>query len=573
MTKPDLVLLHAPSNYDFRERAIMYGPISDVIPSTPLFEMYPIGFVSIAAYLEKNGVATRIVNIANRMLTEPRFDVERFLSKLSPLAFGIDLHWLPHAHGSLELAQVIKQLHPSTPTVFGGFSASYFYQELIRYPQVDFVIRGDSAEEPMLKLMQRIKAGASVADVPNLSWKDGAGTVYHNPLSSVLSDLDGIPLDYAYPVRSVLKYRGLSSLLPFNNWLDYPLTAVFTCRGCTLNCLSCGGSRFFFKNVCHRDKPAYRHPQLLAKDIKSIQRYLNGPVFIIGDIRQPGEDYAEELLQAMSGNGIKGPIVLELFAPASEGFLQRVKKAIPNFSIQMSPESHDEEIRRAFGKGWSTPDIENTIESALNNGCQRFDLFFMIGLPKQDHRSVMDTVAYCRALLQEFGKERRLHPMISPLSPFIDPGSEVFEHAEDYGYHLFYRTLEEHRQALLRPSWKYMLSYETQWLSRDEIVDATYEAALGLNGIKEDYGLISAQAAAQVESRIRQSLSVIQAIDRLVAEQGFGFQGEPPLKYRMKELSLATTCQKRELEWPAKSFFRSIFRSMPGVLYSLCRRS
>ena len=114
-----------------------------------------------------------------------------------------------------------------------------------------------------------------------------------------------------------------------------------------------------------------------------------------------------------------------------------------------------------------------------------------------------------------------------------------------------------------------MLSYETQWLSRDEIVDATYEAALGFNGIKEDYGLISAQAAAQVESRIRQSLSLIQAIDRLVAEQGFGFQGEPTLKYQMKELSLATTCQKRELEWPAKSFLRS----MPRMLYSFCRRS
>ena len=100
MSKPDFVLLHAPSNYDFRKRAIMYGPISDVIPSTPLFEMYPIGFVSIAAYLEKHGVSTRVVNIANRMLTEPKFDVERFLAKLSPLAFGIDLHWLPHALGS-----------------------------------------------------------------------------------------------------------------------------------------------------------------------------------------------------------------------------------------------------------------------------------------------------------------------------------------------------------------------------------------------------------------------------------------------------------------------------------------
>ena len=103
MTRPELVLLHAPSNYDFRTRSIIYGPISDVIPSSPIFEMYPIGFISIAGYLEKHGVPTRVVNIANRMLSEPGFDVERFLSKLNPLAFGIDLHWLPHAQGSLEL--------------------------------------------------------------------------------------------------------------------------------------------------------------------------------------------------------------------------------------------------------------------------------------------------------------------------------------------------------------------------------------------------------------------------------------------------------------------------------------
>jgi hypothetical protein len=100
VSQPELVLLHAPSNYDFRKRSIVYGPISDVIPSTPIFEMYPIGFISIAGHLEKAGIRTRIVNIANRMLTEPSFDVERFLSKLHPLAFGIDLHWLPHAQGS-----------------------------------------------------------------------------------------------------------------------------------------------------------------------------------------------------------------------------------------------------------------------------------------------------------------------------------------------------------------------------------------------------------------------------------------------------------------------------------------
>ncbi len=562
MPKPELVLLHAPSIYDFRERSIVYGPISDVIPSTPLFEMYPIGFISIAGYLEKSGVPTRIVNIANRMLTERGFNVERFLSKLHPVAFGIDLHWLPHAQGSLELARVVKKLHPSIPVIFGGLSASYFYRELIEYPQVDFVVRGDSTEEPVLQLMRRIKQGASVEDVANLSWKDKQGAVQHNALSYVPANLDDLPLDYAYPVRSVIKYRSLSGMLPFKNWLDYPVTAVFTCRGCTLNCHSCGGSRFAFKGVCNRDEVAYRSPDMLADDIHSIQRYLRGPVFIIGDIRQPGEDYADRLLEAMSRKGVNGPIVLELFAPARKDFFEKVRKVIPHCNIQMSTESHDEEVRRAFGKGWQNADIEETVKGALESGCRRFDLFYMIGLPKQDSVSVMDTVHYTGKLLKEFGSKSGLHPHISPLAPFIDPGSQVFDRPEDYGYRLFCRTLEEHRQALLSPAWSHILSYETEWLSRQEIVDVTYEAALGFNQMKKECGLISAHVADQVESRIKRDQGLIGEIDKRVQEHG-----RSAWEQEEKELSLAATCLKEELQWPARSFLRS----MPRILWSLCR--
>ena len=72
----DLILLHAPSVYDFRKKAIMYGPISDVIPSTPVFEMYPIGFSSIVEYLAQQGYRTRILNLAYRMLQNKSYDVE-----------------------------------------------------------------------------------------------------------------------------------------------------------------------------------------------------------------------------------------------------------------------------------------------------------------------------------------------------------------------------------------------------------------------------------------------------------------------------------------------------------------
>jgi hypothetical protein len=237
-----------------------------------------------------------------------------------------------------------------------------------------------------------------------------------------------------------------------------------------------------------------------------------------------------------------------------------VKHAVPQYNIQMSPETHDEEVRRAFGKGWKNRDIESTIQAAQENGCRRFDLFYMIGLPGQDRQSVMRTVDYSHGMLKEFGSAV-LHPHISPLAPFIDPGSQVFERPGDYGYRLFCRTLEQHRQALLAPTWGRMLSYETRWLNRQEIVDSTYDATLALNLVKKETGLINARTAAHVETRIRRDMKLVAELD-----QRLKGRGESP-ESREEELTVAATVLKQELQWPARSFLRS----MPRILWSLCR--
>lgn len=48
--RQDLILIHPPSVFEFRERSIVYGPVSDVIPSSSVFEMYPVGFLTLAAW-------------------------------------------------------------------------------------------------------------------------------------------------------------------------------------------------------------------------------------------------------------------------------------------------------------------------------------------------------------------------------------------------------------------------------------------------------------------------------------------------------------------------------------------
>ena len=145
--------------YDFRRKSILYGPISDLVPSTPVFEMYPIGFTSIAEYLERNGYQVRIANLALRMLKDPNFDIEASIAKMDAAVFGIDLHWLPHAHGSLEIARIVKRLHPNRTILFGGFSSTYFHRELAQRHEVDFVMRGDSTEHPVLELLNYICSG------------------------------------------------------------------------------------------------------------------------------------------------------------------------------------------------------------------------------------------------------------------------------------------------------------------------------------------------------------------------------------------------------------------------------
>ena len=144
----DLILLHAPSVYDFRNKTILYGPVSDLIPPSPVFEMYPIGLTSIAEYLERAGYRVRIVNLAVRMLRDKKFDAEAFIKRLKAPIFGIDLHWMLHCHGAIEVAKIVKKWHPESKVIFGGFSSSYFYKELLQYPEVDYVLRGDSTEEP-----------------------------------------------------------------------------------------------------------------------------------------------------------------------------------------------------------------------------------------------------------------------------------------------------------------------------------------------------------------------------------------------------------------------------------------
>ena len=207
----------------------------------------------------------RIVNLAVRMLNDKNFNVDRLIKRLRSLVFGIDLHWLVHAHGAIEIAQLVKRYHPQAKLVVGGLSASYYYKELFQYPEIDYVMRGDSTEEPLRQLMDCIVKRREPEAVPNLVWRDSQGRIRENPFTHVPSDLSNVMVKYyTHTLHSVIKHRDLANYAPFKGWLRYPITAVLTCRGCSENCVVCVGSATAFRNFYNRERTVFRSPKSVA---------------------------------------------------------------------------------------------------------------------------------------------------------------------------------------------------------------------------------------------------------------------------------------------------------------------
>ena len=125
----------------------------------------------------------KIVNLSSVLLMFPQLNVQKLLGCFGALVFGIDLHWMVHVQGALEIARLVKSIHREVPVLFGGFSATYYAEELILYSQVDMVLKGYETHEPARILLETVKADGRLEGVPNLVWKDKDNIVHSNGIA------------------------------------------------------------------------------------------------------------------------------------------------------------------------------------------------------------------------------------------------------------------------------------------------------------------------------------------------------------------------------------------------------
>jgi radical SAM superfamily enzyme YgiQ (UPF0313 family) len=180
MERLDCLFLHVPKLRNY------YRPIDQFI----WINFLPMGLLGLADLLQRQGISTQIVHMGVEWIEDHHFSIFEYIKEKAPRIVAVSLHWHHQSFDVMEVVKKIKETFPQIYILLGGFTASFFHEEIMRnFDAVDGIIRGE-AEIPILELANAILQGKEdLFSIPNLAWRR-KGRVLVNPLSYVASERD-----------------------------------------------------------------------------------------------------------------------------------------------------------------------------------------------------------------------------------------------------------------------------------------------------------------------------------------------------------------------------------------------
>jgi radical SAM superfamily enzyme YgiQ (UPF0313 family) len=208
--------------------------------------LMPVGLVSIAACLEKDG---HDVTLANFSAAGIRKALKQIVD-IKPRVIGLSL-FTHNRVDTLKLVQEIRKALPAAVIMLGGPHATFLAGEIIRrYPEVDYIIQGEG-EGPCAKLLKKIAAG-----------KKPVGKIIS---SETVDSLDDLPA----PGQFSGKLIGVNP--------DDQFQFIITSRGCPHECVFCSSPAFWQRTV------RYRSPGSIFREIQYLYNKYGIQYFSIRD--------------------------------------------------------------------------------------------------------------------------------------------------------------------------------------------------------------------------------------------------------------------------------------------------
>ncbi|MFX0099053.1 MAG: cobalamin-dependent protein [Candidatus Hodarchaeota archaeon] len=436
----DVIFIHPPRQFK---------PLKNPLHIRAQHLAMPMGLFSMADYLDRNGYSSKIINYSLEKRLNPRFSLHEKLKEHDFKVIAVDLHWINHCYGAMEILKLVKNKFPNAFTLLGGFSSSFYAKQILdNFEQVDGIIRGE-AEVPIVELVKNLDSKEKVS---NLMYRDD-GKIRDNGISFISKDLD----DYNF---SKVKY--------VDHWKEYVYHIddvlhlswmVEIARGCPQNCMFCGGGSWAMQHVTGRKKFLMRSPERVIDDIKEILDVAKiKRIYLSHGIFNATKKFHYALQKLVRDENIEVGADLEAYRlPVEHAFIKDFANTYTKeysmlwFSVRSFSESFRKKMRTLVGRFDSSFNFTDKDLDDFLKACTAHELpvrlFWDIGYPFENiFEAFKNFYKAMKLLIQNIPARKYVSAWTEPI--ITSPASPVERYCDELGLKIHTKTFIDYYKLM-----------------------------------------------------------------------------------------------------------------------------
>ena len=394
----------------------------------------PLGMAYIAGVLEQDGFDVKILDAyVEGYDNEKPYSIEGFIlvgldwneiknrvQVFKPNFVGISGMFDSQDKTFLTTCKIVKEVDPNIKIFVGGSHPTYFTEDVLSIPEMDFVILHE-AEYTTRDLLNRLVKNEDISDIAGLGYKKG-GKIFVNKEVKWIQNIDELPMParHLLPMEKYIKIGMHHS--PFTK--GKRVTQMVSSRGCTAKCIFCTSVIFWGGAKQYR----VRSPKLVVDELEHlVQTYGVDEVHWDDDNfslnRKNCEEVLDEMIRRKLNINWATPNGIAVWA-LDENLIEKMAQS-GCYQLTFAIESANQDfLIKNIKKPLNLMKVKPLLNKAHECGIS-VHAFFIIGFPGETKEMIMNTLKYA----EETGFDSVSVHIATPLF-----GTELYRVCKENGY-------------------------------------------------------------------------------------------------------------------------------------------
>ncbi len=377
----------------------------------------PLGILQLAAFLESRIPDFDIIVLDCQAEQVGWDDLRRLIGSIEPDVVVSSALATCNTYTIIRTLDIIKKIDPQIKTVVGGQHFTALSNEsLEKYPEIDFIIRGEG-ELTLVDLLQDIEQDRPLEKVDGISFRHG-DKIVHNLPRALIDNLDDLPFPgYHFIENNMDKYH--FKMMAHSN-AGYAM--VEASRGCLHKCTFC--SQWPYWGGRWRTKS----PKRIADEMEYIYNEYDISFLWLTDdnlgLGKRTSDLCDELIK----KGVSDSITW--FIQARSDDIVQHKKILPkmrragNYWVMAGLERHDDKTITNYHKGIKPNDSKLSMDLLKENG-----IFAQATLIMGDRSDSHNSIQQLRDFVNYVDPDLAIFMVLTPF-----PGTDLYKTARENGW-------------------------------------------------------------------------------------------------------------------------------------------